>query len=392
MRVFPIIVAMLLLLDARNIHGYSLSVEGYVRDSSFQVQREPRTNEFSLHIKGDNWNIRVSQHTGTIQYWEAGRDKGIDRVFSLGMLRFEAMAEEFEAMAGELAQAAPRIQATLNLEPSFGALGYVEHGHVPRVMGNSPAIPILWYAYCSAAYLDLQDADAQLEIPFCVDDELHHFEYGIQSVATEHLHRNDSPPHLPRKMVFAHKGMVWTLDGPKRLRGPFREGFTNAVFSATNWTNVGPFSIPTDIQFDFYAPIPNASGSGPTRTRSIQIHASSVTSADFERDTFLPAVRVPASIVDKRFMSPEQPMMLVQYVTNQWLLADHQVKGLGAYSNAVERQQLASLSGQPTHVGMQGLRPAPASHAPWKVFTILLTILLLFSLPIAYAIRRKPKS
>jgi hypothetical protein len=149
----PVSPAVLLLLSlslgAANLSatGYALSIRGTVSDTLFDGEvGQTRAGTFLVLMDADNWHIRYEREGDNFFYWESGQESDSELVFTFGMFDFEAM----KRAASEVQGLPPT--AKLAAEPAFQGVGYVEVGPVPRASGSTPAIPVLYYAFCSGSY------------------------------------------------------------------------------------------------------------------------------------------------------------------------------------------------------------------------------------------------
>ncbi len=136
------------------------------------------------------------------------------------------------------------------------AMSFSQRSCVPRASGSSQVdISAIWYAYCSADYLNRSTPDA-LEPPYFVDNDPDFYAKGITNVPVV-LHRNNAVPYLPDSIAFE---FVWkTMSQTYRL-GNLRqipkalEVFTNALLQVSDFTNVAGFCLPTQSKLSLFCP------------------------------------------------------------------------------------------------------------------------------------------
>lgn len=251
-------------------------------------------------------------------------------------------------------------------------LAVVDRANVPRpVVGSMLDLGALWYAYCSAAYLNKANPDF-LEPPYLVDGDLRFYQKGITNVPSILL-RHSGPPHLAETVIFKHNGRM--LDDnfheivlPKNLRG-----FTNAIFRAEAFTNVSGISVPLRARLSLYGVLPGGPAPYPAEPYAeCLITAESVKSLEGE-SLITPVPARTSQFVDQRFASPSEPTMKVYYDSDRWL-TEEEVRAMPAFKRAKESCM------------------APGSRARSGVSSGLLLLSALIAVPpIIYAVARSKK-
>ncbi len=197
---------------------------------------------------------------------------------------------------------------------------------------------LIWLAYGSTTYLDYAKDELVPYYIYLYNDLNRKFKATIV--------RNADTMRLPRTITFFHDGKTKQQRASNgtivsNYPPPFKEGFTNAIYSTTAWTNVDNAVIPVDFQLEVFTPrihehiFSNVSSNDLVIMESWIGHATNVTS--FISNQFAFPRDKPVLFVDYRFTKDTPSVSELHYRTNQ-VLSKEQVKRSESYQNALSRK------------------------------------------------------
>ena len=122
--------------------------------------------------------------------------------------------------------------------------GSVTPDEVP-FFGVLPTIPVIWLALADSFYLD-QNSESMCP-PYSID--------VLRPPQAISVVRRPQSPRLPETMSFMADGYFRGCGQPnQKWRAPYDQGFTNAIFTATGFTNIGGVELPSEFKFTVYQP------------------------------------------------------------------------------------------------------------------------------------------
>ncbi|MBX3735026.1 MAG: hypothetical protein KF791_20815 [Verrucomicrobiae bacterium] len=217
--------------------------------------------------------------------------------------------------------------------PSYNNIGdaFVSEG----VLARDPFVPaasIVWLAYCSSCQFEAARAGSQtnLNVPFAnyvAAMPVSLLDPPLANRASFDL--SLAPPHLPTKVTYYRN----ESDIPQQVATYFLDtAFTNISFSASAFTNAGPWSVPTRASWLGFRPDRDLGSGGPIRLAvRMTLEADEILPASTIRQ-FRPGLGFKTAITDGRFFA-SSGFAFTYYITNKWLSKD-EAKGLRQYREA----------------------------------------------------------
>ena len=135
----------------------------------------------------------------------------------------------------------------VHYQPDAVTIAHVESNSIPTgFLDRSPGY--LWLMLASGYYLD-RVATNRLPPLYA---EVCRTKYDNDLTLPVLLTRHEAPPRLPERIVYLNDGCWHVTDRQNkpvsyRMNPPFRDGFTNAIFEALDFTNAGRFYLPTRL-------------------------------------------------------------------------------------------------------------------------------------------------
>ncbi len=350
----------------------SVHLEGdleYVNGNSGDLDRREQRTRFSVWLSGNLWLVRVTPvpaedstvlfrsievgTDGTNSYTLTVNNPNYDLKTALQpeLRRLDRLIQQTEAGPSRtnLLVTKRHLQGVLNAQrrrpPSVNqALGYIQPGNYPSYRPSGCAA-LLWFAYCSATFLDQQRDRAAPRLWPPEDPE----EAQATNLAAARLLREPEAPWLPTRAWFLHAGTRLTplpsgmISAP--LGPPFNDGYTNAVFEVQSFTNCQQRAYPASFTLTCYSPRGAGLQTGPRFRGEI----SSVTITP-EPVNFIPRLPVTTLVEDKRlamsgtgpsrqYIAPPGPWLTT---TNQALLTGYQRQMLAAMRARAEKRRHAA--------------------------------------------------
>ncbi|MEI8101037.1 MAG: hypothetical protein WCH09_05650 [Bacteroidota bacterium] len=202
----------------------------------------PTESKFECHIDHCNWAIRIANHgmlTNVIQYYESAYIG--DAVFTL----------EVHGNAGLEKLKAIKSPDELSRLVHFRDVGTVVPGMVP-LSSLSVDIGPIWFAFCSPCYLDA--SAGRLKPIWTTPPKLFKNSNHVFAVNSR---RARNKPYLPMDVEFISDGKMYDSKGEKYVQ---YEPFTNAVFEASDFTDVAGLFIPKKFRLTLLRPILTKTG------------------------------------------------------------------------------------------------------------------------------------
>lgn len=345
----------------------SFLINGYGGTASFSLRTSAETfrsaRGFSARFNDSLWLVRFTGTSKDLDYVEMGTDG--TNIFTV--LSTESLYKQAQSQGRPLQNSAS---------------GTVTRGPVPKELAH-PHAGLLWFAFASAGYLRPNGSDSlpPLMLAEANSDILLYFGFK-QNAELEPWSKADP---RPRRAVWFHDGIIrdWaqrdfavvSAHRERRRKPPFDRGFTNAIFEATQFTNVGPYSLP--LRLDYWVFTPKVDGKVNTDLALLQHHWLSVTNVTLGRPqgSFVPRPPDGATLVgDKRFAVKEGNFASVSYMqTNVWLTDDEAAKLLAKSkiqktSQLSERALKKDVATHPSRISRSRIIPLTIILIPTVIF------------------------
>lgn len=246
----------------------------------------------------------------------------------------------------------------------------IAHREFPRADASN--IGYLWLAYGSACYFDSRTTNRLA--PLWIQDDPTLEKQGFRMEAGW-LRENGE--RLPRQVIYLNDGMKRIQRGGVSVvepwLPPFDRGFKQAIYEASNGTNLHGVFVPTDFTFTRNGLRPDGSGGFNldviTYTEAKAEHVTEIAELDLASPHFVGT----ADIVDFRYAdsNPAVSQMWFQVTNGNW--PDTRQVGQ-AYEKQIRMREKASKAGQ---VGF------PNSKRRW----IIIALLAISSVTVALFIR-----
>jgi RNA polymerase sigma factor (sigma-70 family) len=333
------------------------SAQGICRFTAFNSTGAETTDyPFTVSVSNGLWFMRITDiRSNTVAgYFEIGCD---------GQRTYYVDYQE------AWAQAAALHRGTGNAENvAVGIIGPQEVPHFPFAHQAGA----IWLAYASGRYFDaatsprLQPA-ATLLVLFGRNVQPNSF--ALQQAFWS---RRQERPGVVASAVYLDDGIAGLRGGvPARWPAPLDAGFTNAVYQALEYTNVGALSLPTRATLNTFAP-----QLGDPRPRVVpkftyEIMATNLTTSLLYTGGFRPQFPGKTFVNDMRFSTPDNDLHVNYYVSDERWLTDGEVKKLPEYAVAAAHAgQMRTASSRP---GARGSR-----QVVWVVFGVLAALPVVF--------------
>jgi len=155
------------------------------------------------------------------------------------------------------------------------------------------------------------------------------------------LDRHERPPRLPERIVYLNEGYWHVRDRQNklvayRMKPPFRDGFTNAIFETSDFTNAGSCSLPTRLRFTEYQ-METKNGRQTNLTIVNRFEAAvRVVRPNLTVKGFLPELWKRTVFIDRRqavlHSRQEKGMQYQNFETKGWPSAEESVKDCAAWN------------------------------------------------------------
>lgn len=228
----------LLLLWAMPASCQPYEVQGIVSFESDRAPHEPLVS-FTLTVNGRAWFVRTTTPDKRLSDYEEAYFDGTN-VFHLSSMAtaVKNMRANGEEAGANVANAA--VDNTAFLHSAFAH--YI-----------APAC----FAYASGAYLDgVTDQMVEPIWYWPLSTGVYSLENRVTVKAQ--VERHPTAPRLPTRVVFFDEGLKrhpsWKSAKPVRRQPPYDRGFTNAIYSAGTFTNLGGVALPTSAVLEVFAP------------------------------------------------------------------------------------------------------------------------------------------
>jgi len=334
------------------------SAQGMVRFTAFNSTSTETTDyPFTVAVSNGLWFMRITDvHSNAVSgYFEIGYNG--QRTYYL---------DYQEAWA----KAAPLNRGTGSAENV--AVGIIGPQEVPHFPFASQAGAI-WLAYASTRYFDAATSSSRVQ-PAASQLVLYGRNVEANSFALQQAFwsRRPEPPGALVSAVYLDDGIAGLRDGQQvRWPAPLDVGFTNAIYTALAYTNVGAFSLPTRATLTTFAPQLGAPGPRVVRRFTYDIVTTSLTTSFLHTGDFRPLLPGKTHVRDTRFSTPGNDLHVNYYLDDGRWLSDSEVKALPEYAVAVaQARQMRTASN----------RPAAKVSRPlvWVVFGLLTALPLVF--------------
>jgi len=258
---------------------------------------------FKLWVDGDKWRIRTIRNDEFLDYIEAGSTdrRQIYLLESFSNYTAKAVMSEHPTNAADWSVAA----------------GQIFSGEVPH-LNSAQQISMLWLAYASGGYLSSR-TNNQIEPVYWFGAQ-YFFNRGL-TLPGDWL-TEQALPHLPSRAVYHNDGLIRGTAGfgePKITPNPapYANGYTNAVYEASSFTELGPYRIPTAFTLKTYRLRPDGSAYNVVLNMEYNFQATNACLLA-EPVEFVPRIFGRTDVRDLRFASSDGITEYFYVLTNQW--------------------------------------------------------------------------
>jgi RNA polymerase sigma factor (sigma-70 family) len=341
---------------------FRFSAEGITRFTVFN-STGPETTDYPFRIAVSNnlWFMRITdvQSNAVAGYFEIGYD---------GRRTYYVDYQEAWAKAAALLRGTG--------QPDNVAVGLIGPQEVPH-FPFAPQAGAIWLAYASGRYFDaatssrLQPA-ATLFVLYGRNVQPNSF--ALQETLWS---RQERRPGVPASAVYFDDGIAGLRGGvPVKWPSPLDAGFTNAVYSTLEFTNVGGLALPARATLDTFSPELGGPMPQVVQRCRFEIAATNLTTEFLHAGSFKPLLPGKTTFRDMRFSTPGNDIHVNYDVTDGQWLEDDEVKRLPEYAVALRQaSRAASASSRHAH---RLSRPVA-----WAVLA------LLAALPVVFLFKRR---
>ena len=332
------------------------SAQGMCRFTAFNSTGAETTDyPFTVAVSNGLWFMRITdiQSNTVAGYFEIGCD---------GQRTYYVDYQE------AWAQAAALRRGTGNAENvAVGIIGPQEVPHFPFAHQAGA----IWLAYASGRYFDAAASSrvqpaATLLVLFGRNVQPNSF--ALQQAFWS---RRPERPGALASAAYLDDGIAGLRGGvPVKWPAPLDVGFTNAVFQALAYTNVGGLSLPTRATLSTFAPQLGGPGPRVVPRFTYEIVATNLTTRLLHTGDFRPQLPGKTFVNDMRFSTPDNSLHVNYYANDGRWLKDDEVKQLPEFAVA------AGQAGQKRAAASQ-----PAARGTRQVVWVVLG--LLTALPLA---------
>ena len=325
-------------------------IEGIGGSEGFSPVRAVKTHEssrrFSASFSNSLWIVRFQGTSPELDYEEIGTD---------GTSIFSVRSTETRSRRAEAG--GTRLQ---NI-----ATGAVRRGPVPNEIAH-PHAGLLWLAFASHRYLETNGVDylQPLTLAEANSDLLLYSGFKQKSV----IESWSGEDLRPKSAVWFHDGTVRYWDQrdfalvakhkQKPWHHPYEQGFTNAIFEASQFSNVGASRFPLRLDYWVYSPRPK--GDSNRDLALIQHHWLQITNAqvDLVAGSFVPTPpKGSVRVADYRFATEEGNLVSFDYLqAGDWLSDKEAIEKISnpEIKRKLELLQRANLIDLTRHRGRTG--------------------------------------
>jgi hypothetical protein len=342
-------------------------VEGVVSFDHFVAKRREPEVSFHVAVRGPKWFIRTTRPDKLLADYEEAAYDGTNLYYVCSI----------KTAVGQ--RAATGKKTGVNNAIAWIYKGPVLHSDVSHIIAP------VWFAYASSRYLAAL-TNSELEPVIMAPLSTGVYDLAVPFKQHAEITLSASLPNLPMRVVFFEDGFLRDemLRAPRKRKPPYDKGFTNAVYSAVNFTNVGGYSLPTTATLRIYAPkddqfAPNGLG---TTHHDVMLHSQyqiALTRATPQTslEEFQPKLLPTSVVTDARFV--QQQGLLVPY------LSDSNWATVAEITNSKDFKLLAAAA-PPFRTG---LFTKPTSHR--VVIRILVVFTICASSILFYNFARRSK-
>jgi RNA polymerase sigma factor (sigma-70 family) len=333
------------------------SAQGTCRFTAFNSTGTQTTDyPFTVAVSNGLWFMRITdiQSNTVAGYFEIGCDG-----------RRTYYVDYQEAWA----QAAVLRRGTGNAENvAVGIIGPQEVPHFPFAHQAGA----IWLAYASGRYFDAAASSrvqpaASLLVLFGRNVQPNSF--ALQQAFWS---RRPERPGALASAAYLDDGIAGLRGGvPVKWPAPLDVGFTNAVYTALEFTNVGGLALPTRATLDTFSPQLGDPGPRVVRRCSYEIVATNLTTQFLHTGDFQPRLPGRTFVNDMRFSTSDNSLHVNYYVNDGRWLKDGEVKQL---------PEFAVAAGQASQKRIASNRPSGRASRPvvWVVFGLLAVLPVVF--------------
>ena len=330
---------------------FVFSAQGTCRFTVFNSTGTVTTDyPFTVAVSNGLWFMRITDV----------RSNAVTGYFEIG---YDGQRTYYVDYQEAWAQAAALRRGTGNAENV--AVGIIGPQEVPHFPFASQAGAI-WLAYASSRYFDAATSSSRLQ-PAASQLVLYGRNVQPNSFALQQAFwsRRPEPPGALVSAVYLDDGIAGLRGGqPVKWPAPLDAGFTNAIYTALEYTNVGAYSLPTRASLTTFSPQPGDAGLRVVRRFTYDIVTTNLTTSFLHTGDFRPQLPGKTYLNDMRFSTPGNDLHVNYYLDDGRWLSDNEVKALPEFVVATaQASQMRTASN----------RRAPKVSRPvvWVVFGLL---------------------
>ncbi len=336
---------------------FQFSAQGLCRLTAFNSTGTETTDyPFTVSVSNNLWFMRITdvRSNAVAGYFEIGCD---------GQRTYYVDYQEAWARAAALRRGTGSAENV-----AVGIIGPQEVPHFPF----APQAGAIWLAYASGRYFD--GAKSSRLQPAATLLVLYGRNVQPNSFALQEAHWSpmEGGPGVPASAVYLDDGIAGIRNGlAVKWPSPLDAGFTNAIYQALEYTNVGSLSLPTRATLNTFAPELGSPGPRVVPKFTYEIVATNLTTSLLHTGSFKPELPGKTFVNDMRFSTPGNDLHVNYYVSDERWLSDGEVKRLPEFVVATAHaSQMRTASNRP---GGRVSRPVV-----WVVFGLLAALPVVF--------------
>ena len=350
--------------DAFSATPLVFSAQGMVRTTVYNGTGTETTDyPFTVSVSNNLWFMRITDV----------QNKTVTGYFEIG---YNGQRTYYLDYQEGWAQAAAQRRGTGGAENvAVGIIGPQEVPHFPM----APQAGAIWLAYASSRYFDAATASSRVQ-PAASQLVLYGRNVQPNSFALQQAFwsRRPEPPGALVSAVYLDDGLAGLRNGqPVKWPAPLDAGFTNAIYTALEYTNVGTFSLPTRATLTSFSPQPVDTELRVVRKFSYDIVTTNLTKNFLHTGDFRPQFPGKTYLNDMRFSTPGYDLYVNYYVDDGHWPTDAEVKKMPEYAAAVAHASQIRIASN---------RPAAKVSRP----VVWLVLGLLTALPVFFFKQKRP--
>ena len=142
----------------------------------------------------------------------------------------------------------------------------------------------------------------------------------------------ETEPHLPAFVAYMNTRGIFagkTTNGVMKylpLRPPYNQGYTNALYAVTGWTNVENLVLPTGFTYHLFEPVGGGKSKDDLRVIARAFGIITNFSTAHSAAGLSPELPVNSVVVDRRLMHAKDPIEIVTYSGNAGVISTEQAR------------------------------------------------------------------